>query len=430
MLFGNKVSYTTTVREALAQMMADPEIMKATGAAKFTRSDKKTIGYFYFRLGKIYAATLTTYSPDILTRLTQAGYLTKDAITKITRHFGEENLLDPRISDFVLDRHMAPEKDLAAIHQDFFLEAFSQIIEWDNVAADWRQNEVTEHLKIDKYDLDKVLGIIDTRKEFLEEVATTLKVQTNDLIDIVFETIEKPKLDDESPLIFHQLFSISTGKHNVKYATEHFGLTSFRVIQALYELWNDGYMALTSKGKEIMSPATLMKAAAIVEEETPKAAPTAKPAKEKEEVEIPIYEENNEPVIPKIASVKEVIAAAAVAEEPPVVPVVEVAEPVVIEAEPVATVAVEEGLTLAELSEPAFVETPSTSAMSTLDRLTQELTKEVEGLKVKVQTMRTELSSKETQYASLGKEIAMTTLELSKLEEEYSKIINKIDAIK
>ena len=430
MLFGSKVSYTATVREALAQMMADPEIMKATGAAKFTRSDKKTVGYFYFRLGKIYAATLNTYSPDVLTRLTQAGYLTKDAITKITRHFGEENLLDPRISDFVLDRHMAPEKDLAAIHQDFFLEAFSQIIEWDNVAADWRQNEVTEHLKIDKYDLDKVLGIIDTRQDFLKDVGETLKVPTSNLSQLVFETIEKPKLDDETALIFHQLFSISTGKHDVKYATEHFGLTSFRVIQALYELWNDGYMALTYKGKEIMSPATLVKAAAIVEDEKPKAAPVAPTVKEKE-VEIPIYEENNEPVVPKIASVQEVIAAAAVVEEPVVEVAKVVVEPVAVVIEDTPTAVVEEeGLSLSELTEATYVDAPSTAGMSTLDRLAQELTKEVESLKVKVQTMRSELSAKETQYAALGKEIAMTTLELSKMEEEYSKIINKIDAIK
>ncbi len=232
------------MRKALQQMAEDREIVVSTGAARFTRSDKKTVGYVYLRNGRVYAAHINTYVPNIMTRLVQAGYLDQNAVNTVSRKFGD-NLSDPNISDFILDNHLVPEKIMDSISQDFFLEIFQYLISWDNVNADWRDKETTDYLKIDNFELNKIITIVDARQEFIKGVAEQFGVDLINLGVITFKTKGAPVLDDETPMMFHQIYSIANGEWDIQSAANNFGLTHFRVVQAIYELWKADYLALS-----------------------------------------------------------------------------------------------------------------------------------------------------------------------------------------
>lgn len=482
-------NFNASVRNSLLQMSQDPEVVASTGAAKFTRSDKKTIGYVYLRNGLVYSASVNTYVPNIMTRLVQSGHLDATAIKLIERKFGD-NLTHPDISEFILDNHLVPEKIMDGINQDFFLEIFDFLISWENVNADWRQNETTDYLKINNFELQRIINLVDSRQTFILGAAEQFGVDLINLGVVTFRSLGDPGFDDETPMIFHQLFSIANGEWDIKSAATNFGLTHFRVIQAIYELWKAGYLELSYETYPI-NAYKLSEEEQAVKEETPTGEPATEGSvlinQENSDNEIPVYEEQDpittgdgfiEPVIALGGEaedesdsyyVKEVdidsstfsksstadddydspLLAKLYAEENPVAESVDT--PLLTEEDEAVQIAVNNDenqplydsmLTQEELTEPTYVTTTEASpyeddlppqvsnSLNALDTLLEQLSQELEIRRVKINQTKDEVNAKEREYALLGEEIAAQISELSRAQDEYDEIVNKINAIK
>lgn len=407
-MFG-KTDYTASVREALKQMLADTEVTSSVGAAKFTRSDKKTVGHVYLREGKVYAVDISSYTPNIMTRLVQNGYLNEEAVAKISRHFGKGKENDPRLPEFCLDRHLVPEKAMATIQQDFFLEAFSYILSWTDVHADWRQGEVTDFYKIDRFELQKVIDLTDTREVFLDKVSKDFGVDKENFDKITFRKITEPELDEETPLIYHQLLSVANGEWDVRSTVNNFGLTYFRTVQSIHDLWTEKYINLFYEGYPIAEYAS--------ENTTENAQPLPEENIEENTVSEP-YEENNS--TPFAAHIEDGEVEIDLDDTDTVVPE--------ILAEEIETVVAVELEQVSEQVEKTNLEnSPNETA---IDKLIKELSHEMELLRIKVQEAKTIVAEKEELYETLGEEIKTANNNLSTLERQYNRIVSQIDAMR
>lgn len=323
--------YSATVRSALQQMMQDPEILNGTGAAKFTRQDKKTVGTIYFKNGLVYSASINIYVPNIMTRLVQSGSLDQEGLKIVERKFGDD-LTNPAIPEYILDNHLVPEKTMDQINQDFFLEIFESMIDWGNVNADWRANETTDFLKINQFPLEKIIGLVDSRKTFIDGVAEQFGVDLLHMGKITYRATRESDFDDTTPMIFHQIASIANGEWDISSTATNFGLTHFRVVQAVYELWKQGYLTLfyetyplqpyPQESEEPMSEEHPQHQAAQTDQpvasEAPVVTPDAPSTGEVEMVDIeqpqsyyedfiePVFESDEPEIVPDSAYVKEV----------------------------------------------------------------------------------------------------------------------------
>ena len=460
-------NYNASVRKSLQQMAEDREIIVSTGAARFTRSDKKTIGYVYLRNGLVYAASINTYVPNLMTRLVQAGYLDQNGVKTVERKFGD-NLTHPDIAEYILDHHLVPEKTMDSISQDFFLEIFQYLISWENVNADWRDKETTDYLKIDNFELNKIINIVDARQDFIKGVAEQFGVDLINLGVITFKTKTTPDFDDETPMMFHQIVSIANGEWNIQSAADNFGLTHFRVVQAIYELWKADYLELSYETYPINA---YLNPEELTEEPTPENEPTEGNIVTNEDLSegIPVYVEPDEPeTVPSTTG--SFIAPVLEPEEDdadedyngniPAVP--EYQSPLIaklysdetvsaatdlprLAAEPEEAPLYESTLTQDKLTEPAYataVPTPqpitetqpnntiSVPTFSGLEALLAQLSQELEVRRSTIAQAKQEISRKEQEYAALGQEIANKTAELDKAQDEYDKIVNKVNTIK
>lgn len=416
-MFG-KTNYTATVKTVLAQMMEDTEVTSTVGAAKFTRSDKKTVGNLFLKEGKIYAASISNYTPNIMTRLVQSGYLDEEAVAKVSRHFGKGNENDPRLADFLLDRHMVPEKVMATIQQDFFLEVFSNILHWEDVHADWRIGETTDYYKIDRFDLQKVIELTNSREEFLDKVAEDFNIPKSSFKELSFLKLSEPEMDEETPLIYHQLFSVATGGWKVDSVINNFGLTHFRTVQSLHDLWLENYIQIIHNGEPIKAyNSEEVPEETIQEEETP-----AQNNLENTNMTTEYQENNSKPFIANVGDDGEVeIDLEVELEDAPIL----VAEEKPIEEE-----------TKYEVNEPELslednnINTTHNNVTSSIEKLLKELSHEMEQLKINVNSSKEKLVSKEAEYNKLGSEIENMKKEISTLETEYNRIVTQIDAMR
>lgn len=394
-MFG-KNSYTANVRSALEQMLSDTEVVSSLGAAKFTKKDKKTIGYIYLREGKVYSAIINNHAPNLITRLIQGGHLSEEDVKKITRHFGEGDENDPNLTEFVLDRHMVPEKTMATIQQDFFLEIFSEILSWEEVNADWLQNETTDYYKIDRFDVSKVIELVDTRNAFIENVSKDFNVPIANLDEVSFTKIDSPELDEETPLIFHQLLSMSKDGNTIREAINAFGLTFFRTVQSIHDLWHENYVELTYGGIKI--PSYNDSDIEVLEEtET-------------------IKENSMNPTVYNPSQNNHPFAATNDDEE------------IELDLEEDTTVPEEsEELIIVEKIEEEVEIVSSPAQNSNLEALMTQLSHEIEALKIKIQHSRQKLEEEEKKQTELLKSIASTKNELTTMEEQYNKIVTQLD---
>jgi hypothetical protein len=244
--------FQSTVRETLDKMLTDPDINNSIGVAKFSKKKKGVFCKFYIRKGNLYSVFSTEISPDYITRLYQSGDISEHNLEIIKKRFGN-NLRHLEIPEFLIDRHMVSEEAMENVKQDFFLDIFDNIIEWDEVNGDWIANETTDTLKIAPVSLERILDLINNRRSFLVDVAQTFNVSLEDLNKIKFIQKRESGFDNETPLIFHQLISMADGQSLVEDVSINFGLTHFRTIQALYNIWSNDIVTLYMNNQEIVS---------------------------------------------------------------------------------------------------------------------------------------------------------------------------------
>lgn len=315
-MFG-KNSFSEKTLTSLTQMIEDRIVSRGYGAAKFTRSDKRTVGFIYFQEGQIYAASMSNYFPNFLTRIVQSGYIDAKQLEKITRYFGDENLNDPKIPDFVADNFMMETSVINNIKQDFFLEIFETIMTWENVNAEWRANESTNLYKISPVDPTRILNLVANRNGFLEKVADELGVGADQLKKLTFKHKNVTDFDDQTPMVFTQMMNSSNGEWTVNDVAGRFGLTVFACVQALYELWKADFITVIYDSEYPLPAYVAPIEAPSLETEAPTTAPVViiapQPVVEPVEAETAV-EANVEPAEPVVEVAEPVTVVEAVKE--------------------------------------------------------------------------------------------------------------------
>lgn len=231
-------------------MLQDPDINNSLGVAKFSKKEKGVYCKFYFKRGKIYSVFSTETFPDFVTRLYQSGDLSNNNLEIIKTRF-RNDLKNPQIQDFIVDRHMVSLEALENVKQDFFLDIFERIISWDNVNADWISNETTDYVKIIPVDYQRIIELLLKRKELIETIASDFGVQCEDLSVIKFDAKTQENFNTDTPLIYFQLYSLANGEVTTVEAAAQFGLTEFRTLQTLHLLWQNDNINVYFKGKHI-----------------------------------------------------------------------------------------------------------------------------------------------------------------------------------
>lgn len=245
-----KNQYQSDVRTALQEMLKDEHVRSSVGVARFTTRDKKVYAKIYLKFGKIYSVYSTESTPDYITRFYQSGDLSPTNLKIVSSRFGDK-LSHPSIADFLIDRHMVSEDAMDNVTQDFFLSICEDVISWEEVNVDWITNETTDVLKIREQEVSKVVELLDRRKAYVAAIAEELNVSIEDLPKLTF-ILNKPKpFDADTPLISHQMVSCATGATPIIEAAQQFGLTNFRSLKTVYELWENDILTLIDKNVKL-----------------------------------------------------------------------------------------------------------------------------------------------------------------------------------
>lgn len=261
-----KNQYQSDVRTALQEMLKDEHVRSSVGVARFTTPNKKVYAKIYLKFGKIYSVFSTESTPDYITRFYQSGDLSPTNLKIVSSRFGDKSN-HPSIADFLIDRHMVSEEAMDNVTQDFFLSICEDVMNWKGVNVDWITNETTDVLKIREQEVSKVVDLLDRRKSYVESIAEELNVPLEDLIKLTF-ILNKPKpFDANTPLISHQMVSCATGATPIIEAAQQFGLTNFRSLKTVYELWENEILTLIYKNVKLSEKE--VKAVESTEPETP-----------------------------------------------------------------------------------------------------------------------------------------------------------------
>ena len=242
--------FKSNVKDTLKKMISDPDIMRSIGVAKFSKKQKGVFCKFYIRNGKIYSVFSSEFFPDYITRFYQSGDLNEKNLQTVKANF-KDDLRNPRIPEFITNYHMVTEETMENVSQDFFLDIFDNIIEWDEVNADWITGETTDSISISSVSFDRAMEIIDTRRAFLQEVAEIFSIPVESLAQLKFIQKKDNGFNDNTPIILHQLLSMADGQRTLNDTSLNFGITSFRAIQTLYNLWYYDNVTVLYEGVEI-----------------------------------------------------------------------------------------------------------------------------------------------------------------------------------
>lgn len=455
-MFG-KNSFNDNVLTSLTHMIRDGITSRGSGAAKFTRSDKKTVGYIYFQDGQVYAASMSNYMPNFLTRLVQSGFIDDKQLTKITRYFGEENLSDPKIPDFVADNFMVETNILTNVKQDFFIEIFETILGWTNVNAEWRVNEITNVYKINPVDPVRVLNLVENRNKFLDKVADDFGVDVVQIKKLIFTTKKPTDFDEQTPLIFNQVMSSANGEWTISDTAQRFGLTLFVTIQAVYELWKadfitviydneypiDPYIPEKVETTPLPEPERIPEPVVTTATNVVTVTETVSDDEEEETVELsePVSETTIEvPAVDEVETVAEVenVEPIVIEESEAEIPIyvetyendfketVEKTETVETQNEEVEIFTQEEPIENVE--ETKIVEDIVTVA-SPIDTLIAQLAKEVTARKERIEELNTKAKEILDKQESIAEQVKLLQTEYQQLNNESSEIQNEIEKL-
>lgn len=228
--------FQTSVKQAILNMLADPEVQSRTGVAKFTQADKRTQGKLFFRRGKAYAIELTNYPVGVLRRILSSEYISEEHKEQILNHF--KDMQDsPLITDYVLTYQMIPERPLTTFVKDYFLGAFDELISWEAVNAEWRDGEETDNFTVPFVEPSKLIELADNRKKFLEKIAQEFTVSAEKVSNLKFRVVKTPTTEvDQMGL---NLLPLGKGEFTVLEASQQLGLSLFLAIKSLFGLWEE-----------------------------------------------------------------------------------------------------------------------------------------------------------------------------------------------
>lgn len=233
--------FQSTVAEVLPRIIEE-QTKNNTGSIKFTHSDKKTMGRVFVKEGKIYAIELNSYTPKIVNRIITNEYISESNREQVIAEYGDR-LTDTSVIQFVLKYQFFPEKPLITYLKDYFFDAFDELYQWKDVAAEWRSNEEPgpQVLKVTPIDPVTMLAKLKQREDFLRDVvAQAWSIHPRELDNVRYRRNFKYDDPDYTNMLILELPTDDGAELPIGYVADYLGLPKFNAKLALYNLWKSG----------------------------------------------------------------------------------------------------------------------------------------------------------------------------------------------
>lgn len=250
--------YSGRVEDILPIIIED-QVKTNQGSLRFLKKDKKTYGKLFFRNGMIYGIDLSTYKPNIVNRIITNEHIKDSARDMILERY-QNNLSDLSVVQLVLTAQLFPEKVLLIYIKDYFLDAFDELLSWDQATAEWKQGDTpqtpTTVPNTNPFDL---ITKARRRRDYLETKLAPVWNSTIKQMELLgFRRNFKFKSDDYTTSV---LLEIADSTWTIGGAAEYLGMSRFNVKKTLFELWREGIidvvhpsgLLITNRSKESLT---------------------------------------------------------------------------------------------------------------------------------------------------------------------------------
>ncbi len=229
-------NYTGKVEEILPPIV-DDLVKLNLGSVRFFKKDKKTEGKLYFRSGLAYGIELSTYKPNIVNRIITNEYVKDNAREFILQRYGD-NLNDMGVVQFVLTAQLFPEKPLLLYIKDYFLDAFDELLTWDQTTAEWKAGDEPKNPSVPNTNPFELIEKAKKRREYLEsKISPEWNATIKQMESLGFRRNFRFESSDYATSV---LLSVADGNWTIGAAAEYLGMSRFNVKKTLFELWQEG----------------------------------------------------------------------------------------------------------------------------------------------------------------------------------------------
>ena len=231
--------FQSTVADTLPRIIKE-QTKAGIGSIKFTKRDKKLIGKIYVRAGAIYAIDLSTYSPNIVSRIVTNEFITDKNREQIVNKFAN-NLQDTGVVDFVLKYQLFPEKPLMTYIKDYFFDAFDELYQWTEVNAEWRSNDEPPNtvLRVPNVNPEDVIDKLVGRQKYLEQtIAPDWNVHPKEMLNVQYWMPFEYEEPDYTRFLLTSI--VKDTPLTIGYASEYLGLSKFNTKVSVHSLWESG----------------------------------------------------------------------------------------------------------------------------------------------------------------------------------------------
>lgn len=235
--------YKGTVIDSLTQVMEE-KAGNRVGAIRFSRKDRTSVAILYVMMGGAYGIELSTYKPNIVSRLVSSPHLTDVNRDRVLEKYGEDRLDDYSVVEFVLTGQMLPQTEVMRILREHFFDCFDEMGTWDDVHTEWKpgQEPPTNIIKITKIQIEDLLTRFHRRRDHQQSVIAPEWGVTPDkigdlLVQAAPDVHELPEeLKSDSALLLSAITS-SGDPLSISQLSAWLGMSRFSTKLSVFELW-------------------------------------------------------------------------------------------------------------------------------------------------------------------------------------------------
>ena len=231
--------FLPSVSDGLKTAIKD-HVKSGFGSLRLTRKDKKTFARLFFKDGLIYGIEVSTYKPNIVTRIVTNEFISEANRTQVLNKF-EKTLNDFSVVKFVVDYQLFPERPLATYIKDYFFDAFDEVFQWEDVSVEWKANDKLTGggLTVAPTEPNDIIRRLEEREAILNnKLANAWAVHPRDFRSLPFVKnfeYNDPDYTKQMLLSLPENASLTIGA-----VAEYFGLPYFNTEIDIFDLWQAG----------------------------------------------------------------------------------------------------------------------------------------------------------------------------------------------
>ena len=231
--------FLPSVSDGLKTAIKD-HVKSGFGSLRLTRKDKKTFARLFFKDGLIYGIEVSTYKPNIVTRIVTNEFISEANRTQVLNKF-EKTLNDFSVVKFVVDYQLFPERPLATYIKDYFFDAFDEVFQWEDVSVEWKANDKLTGggLTVAPTEPNDIIRRLEEREAILNnKLANAWAVHPRDFHSLPFVKnfeYNDPDYTKQMLLSLPENASLTIGA-----VAEYFGLPYFNTEIDIFDLWQAG----------------------------------------------------------------------------------------------------------------------------------------------------------------------------------------------